>query len=205
MQNMPRIFNLSYLFNFNRKIADVLSPFLALTPLTPNHITTLAMACGIGAGTCMSLGSRKGMLFGALLLQTAFILDNCDGAVARIKSMQSEFGRWYDYSADLVVDFAFWAGLTIGAFRTGSGPWVWWVGAAAVAGSVANFVRVIRFRARRKSGTLLGSRLPAFVDALSDDGDPSLLVWLVALFGQPAYLLVLGAAYIHLLWILPVL
>src|SRR3989344_4782763 len=94
------------LLGLNRRIADAFVPLLVRTPLRPNHVTTLSLVSGPFAAWLLSLGSRKWMLAGALTLQFSFILDNCDGTLARLKSMQSALGMWYDYAADLAVELA---------------------------------------------------------------------------------------------------
>jgi phosphatidylglycerophosphate synthase len=83
-------------FTLNRRIAGAVVPLLAKTPLAPNHITLLSMACGFVAATFFAQGTRAGMLEGAFFLQVSFVLDDCDGAIARLKSRQSEFGMWLE-------------------------------------------------------------------------------------------------------------
>lgn len=190
--------------SFNRAVADRLAPRLARTSLTPNQITFLAMASGVLAGACFAGGTRGHLVAGAALLQASFILDNCDGAVARLKSMQSRFGMWFDYAADVIVEWAMWAGLALAAVRQGhDAALVTAAASAAAAGSVINWVRVVRQRRRR--GHPLGMQgsgsMRAVADLLSDDGDPSAAVWIFAWIGYPGILLAAGALYIHALWL----
>lgn len=201
------------LFTFNRKISSKLSSFLLKTPLTPNHVTTLSMGAGLWAGYFFSLGRRSGMILGAVFLQLSFILDNCDGDIARAKKMQSRFGMWYDFSADLVVDFALWTGLALGAVSLGVpgvAVRIWWL--AAVVGSAVNFRRVTaeRLAAIRASKSASDKAAPpvnqpvweTVLFVLSQDGDPTLLIYFFALIGSPWLFLVVGALYINALWIL---
>lgn len=188
------------MFTFNRLIASRLSPVLARTPLRPNDVTLLSLAAGLASAWAMSLGARSAMLAGALCLHVSFILDNCDGQIARIKKMQSEFGMWLDYVCDLLVDMALWTGLAIGAVRMGITPWIYLIAGLACAGSVLNFRRVVYFRAHRPAPASAGT-LRHTIDAMSDDGDPSALVWLMAVIGYPGYLLIFGCAYIYFIWI----
>src|SRR4051812_34194272 len=90
---------------FNRRIALGLAPHLARTPLTPNHWTSAALLCGLFSAFLFSRGSQAALLCGAFFFQVYSILDNCDGAVARIKGLSSRFGMWYDFVSDLIVDF----------------------------------------------------------------------------------------------------
>jgi phosphatidylglycerophosphate synthase len=200
------------LFTFNRKIAAKLSAFLVRTPLTPNHVTTLSMGAGLWAGYILSHGTRGSMVLGAVFLQLAFILDNCDGDIARAKGLQSRFGMWYDFTADLIVDLALWSGLALGAVSLGV-PGVavrgWWM--AAIAGSAINFTRVTGERmAQIRSNKSASDKIPPPADrpvweriwyVLGQDGDPTLLVYGFALLGSPWLLLVLGTVYVNALWI----
>ncbi len=204
---MIRFPNLDFLFSFNRKIASGLVPFMVRTPLRPNDITSLSLLCGFIAAYFMARGSRVGLLTGAFFLQVSFILDNCDGAVARLKSMQSDFGKWYDLTADLLVDFSLWVGLAIAAMsglKPGCG-WVLVAATAAFVGSFINFLRVIRDRSKGHTGKETPDTSNPFWSALhvlSRDGDPSLLVWIMAAFAQPWQFLMLGACYINFIWMM---
>lgn len=191
---------ISSIFTYNRLIASRLSPLLARTPLRPNDVTLLSLAAGLAGAWAMSLGSRSAMLAGALCLHVSFLLDNCDGQIARIKKMQSDFGMWLDYVCDLLVDIALWTGLALGAVRMGITPWIFVIAGLACAGSALNFRRVVYFRAHRPPQARTGT-LRQTLDTMSDDGDPSALVWLMAAIGYPGYLLLLGCAYIYLIWI----
>jgi len=135
-------------FTFNRTIANRISPVLAKTFLTPNQITTLVLLSGIFAAYLMAQGSHMSMLGGALFLHVSFILDNCDGQVARLKSLSSSFGMWYDYLADLGVDFCLWIGLALGSMAKYPSPLVLTVMLLAMLGSVINFIRVVHYRRR---------------------------------------------------------
>ena len=198
---------MNFLFTFNRKIADkIFVPFLLKTPLRPNHVTALSLVSGLTAGFAMSGGSRSGLLWGTFFLQLSFILDDCDGTIARLKNLRSDSGMWFDLIADIWVDMAVWAGLAWGAVSQGESVRVaWWLFAAAAAGSLIHFGHVIQDRLKGKTGKeTSGDPSPflAAVHVLGHDGDPSALFWMTALFLQPAQILFLGAVYIHFLWIL---
>ncbi len=83
--------------------------FVALflrTPLTPNQITLMAMACGCAAAVLWFIGEPTLVALGGVLLWTSAILDGADGIMARAKKMQSELGRALDGSADMIVALA---------------------------------------------------------------------------------------------------
>ncbi len=192
------------LFSFNRIIATRVSDTLVKTPLTPNQLTTLSLAAGLASAAAMAHGTRAWLILGALLLQTAFILDNCDGEIARRKNLKSRFGMWYDFIVDVLVDCALWTGLCIGALAQGVTPLVVPVAVAAAAGSLSLFWVVVSRRLGGGSGKEPSPTKNPFLSALhvlGHDGDPSLLVWIFALAGYPGWLLLAGCVYINFLWV----
>src|SRR5262249_38407905 len=58
-------------------------------------------------------------VYGALLFWLAVIIDGCDGEVARLKFLESRFGRLFDIITDNIVHVAIFAGLALGAHRAG--------------------------------------------------------------------------------------
>ncbi len=191
---------------FNRDIANFLSPILAKSFLKPNHITMASLVVGVFAGGSIAKGTHASFIMGALLLHISYILDNCDGQVARIKNMSSDWGRRLDYLADLCVDWALWIGLAIASIKQGSGPWVYWVAGIASLGSFINLWRVVKFRTKNpkpkaviETTSMQAYSLMDFWVNLTDDGDPSLFVWCFALLGQAPLFLIAGCAYIYLL------
>ena len=197
---------MDFLFILNRKIADrFFVPILMRTHLRPNHITILSLFSGLVAAGFVSQGSRPDLLMGAFFLQLSFILDNCDGTVARLKSMGSRFGMWFDLLADLGVDLALWTALAVGAlsYQKADPIWIWSALVVALAGSFIHFLRIVQKRLKGSTGKETPGTSNSFLSAahtLGHDGDPSLLVWILAGVGNPAIFLFLGAFYVHFLW-----
>lgn len=192
------------LFSFNRAIAVRVSDVLVKTPLTPNQVTTLSLLTGFASAAMMARGTRRGLLLGALLLQIAFILDNCDGEIARRKNLRSKFGMWYDFIADFFVDCAVWTGLCAGALAQGVTTLVVPVALAAIAGSGALFFVVVSRRLRGGSGkepSPTRNPILSALHVLGHDGDPSLLAWIFAFAGYPGWMLLAGCVYVNILWI----
>lgn len=87
---------------------------------------------------------------GGVMLVLCYILDNCDGEIARIKNQCSSFGLHYDSFVDFIVHVGFFAGLGIGvAGSTGQDMWLW-LGWAAAAGGTINYVIGLFFAARTR-------------------------------------------------------
>jgi phosphatidylglycerophosphate synthase len=76
------------------------------TPMTPNQVTALAIALGLGAAAAWVHGTPAAMIWGGALLWSSAIMDGADGILARAKRMQSAFGRALDGVADWLVALA---------------------------------------------------------------------------------------------------
>jgi phosphatidylglycerophosphate synthase len=100
--------------------------------LTPNLVTAVSMAIGVGAAAAFATGSRGGLIGGAVLLQVAFTLDCVDGQLARYTGTFSRVGAWLDAVSDRATEYVVFAGLAIGATH-GFDDHVWALAAAALA------------------------------------------------------------------------
>ncbi len=103
---------------FNSLFSIPISSVLVKTPLTPNQITLMGLLIGLFAGWFFALGSHMGEVFGGLLLAGTAIWDCCDGDVARLKFMESEFGETLDTICDNLINVFIFTGMMIGAART---------------------------------------------------------------------------------------
>jgi len=97
----------------NRTIARAVVPVLARAPITPNQVTCVSVAMGLFAA-CRFAEGPEGWVAGALWLQGAYVLDNCDGELARRTGTASGFGSWLDTIGDCLVHMAFFGGLGAG-------------------------------------------------------------------------------------------
>ncbi len=92
--------------------------------LTPNQVTLISAAVGVVAAAAFATGERPGMVAGALLLYAAFVLDCVDGQLARYTRQFSKLGAWLDSIFDRTKEYVVFAGLAIGASRTGDPVWL---------------------------------------------------------------------------------
>ena len=77
---------------------------------------------------------------GALLSVWASILDGCDGEVARLKLLESDFGCWLETVCDYLYYLFVFAGMTIGLLRTAQdGVYLTW-GIVLLFGAVMSFL-----------------------------------------------------------------
>jgi phosphatidylglycerophosphate synthase len=92
--------------------------------LSPNQVTVASMGVGALAAAAFATGERWGLIAGAVLLQVAFLLDCVDGQLARYTRQFSALGAWLDSVFDRTKEYLVYAGLAIGAARTGDTVWV---------------------------------------------------------------------------------
>lgn len=104
--------------------------------LTPNHVTALSVAVAVLAAACCAIGTRPGYVAGAVLVMLAFGLDCADGQLARLTGLFSALGGWLDGMCDRLKEYVVYAGLAVGAARTGADVWL-----LAVAALVLQTVR----------------------------------------------------------------
>lgn len=71
------------------------------TRLSPNSITVASLFLRIMAALGFLSATRGGLILGAIAFYFAYLLDCMDGAVARLRRMSSEFGRFLDHVGDL--------------------------------------------------------------------------------------------------------
>ena len=110
----------------NRPLSTRLSARLATTGITPNQITVISfLICLTGAGL-LSVGTFATGVVGGLLVQTASVIDGCDGEVARLKHLSSPRGAWLDTVLDRYADMAVALAVTFAyaAVHPGALPWI---------------------------------------------------------------------------------
>jgi phosphatidylglycerophosphate synthase len=141
-------------FPLVRHLSVRLTPLLARSPFSANQITSASLVAGLAACWFVLQGTWSGNVAGGLLLVVCYVMDNCDGEIARIKNQSSEFGMHFDTFVDWIVHSAFFAALGHGV-GTASGEAVWvWLGWAAAAGGTLNYLISLYMdaRDRRRAG-----------------------------------------------------
>lgn len=127
------------LFPLTRQLSNRLTPLLLRLPVTPNQVTAASLAAGLAGAACFIQGGRGPALAGAALMIVSYVLDNCDGDIARTKKLFSRFGHYFDSVADSLVDATFFVCLGIGiAGDRGGALWLW-LGLAAAAGAAISY------------------------------------------------------------------
>ncbi len=91
--------------------------------LTPNQVTTASLLTALLAAGCAATGERGGYIAAGVLLILSFVLDCTDGQLARYALKYSTMGAWLDATFDRAKEYAFYAGLALGAARGGDDVW----------------------------------------------------------------------------------
>ena len=99
----------------------------------------MSLGFGLAAGIACLKGDYFSILTGALLFLICYVLDNCDGEIARLKDMRSIFGMRYDTFVDWLVHTVFFIGLGWGATSATGQPWWLWAGIVAGFGGSVNY------------------------------------------------------------------
>ncbi len=194
------------LFPLVRHLSYRVTPVLARTPASANQITFLSMVLGLACNWTMMTGNYALAVFGGVLLVLCYILDNCDGEIARIKDQCSAFGMRFDSFVDWVVHASFFPALGFGvAASTGEDFWAW-LGWIAGAGSTINYGVgfLLEYRDRKRGkGTDDPTGRAAAVEARLPE---TWLEWLTFAFRELTRadfcFIVLGLALFDVTWVL---
>lgn len=106
-----------------------LARWCARRGLTPNQVTTASLLVALIAAGCAATGTRGGFVAAGLLLLFSFVLDCTDGQLARYSLQYSTLGAWLDATFDRAKEYAYYAGLALGAARGGDDVWALALGA----------------------------------------------------------------------------
>lgn len=199
-----------------RHLAAWATPWLFRSPVSANQVTFLSMVLGLGCAGAMARGEWAWTLGGALMLVVAYVLDSCDGEIARLKDQCSEFGERFDTFVDWIIHAAFFAGLGVGVSRQ-SGEDLWlWLGLIAAGGCTINYILGFLLKARDRaraanqpvaSGTAVSHRDPetplewaVFVFRELTRADFWLIVLVLSIFDFTWVLLPAGAIGAQVYW-----
>ena len=129
------------IFPLVRHVSGWVTPLLLITPISANGVSVLSLLSGIAAGWLLMEGSYASILQAAGLIIVSYVLDNCDGEVARARGQASAFGEALDDFADWIVHAVFFFGLGYGhAEISGENVWFWLGNIAAVGATINYFI-----------------------------------------------------------------
>jgi len=188
------------LFPLVRFLSEPVTRLLVKTPISANQVTGLSLVVGIAAAWYLRAGDHRSLVIGALLFVACYILDNCDGEIARLKNQCSTFGMHFDTAVDWIVHSLFFAALGIGhAILTGDVLWNW-MGWIAAAGGTINYVLGLIF------GFLDNQDADDEEGRRTESGPEGVLQWSIFVFRELTRadfcFLVLALAAFDVLWVL---
>lgn len=97
--------------------------------VTPNHLTTLRLASGLGAA--FFFGNGAWPYLAAWLWSISTFLDHTDGELARMSGKQSRCGHFYDLMTDAVATMGLFIGIGWGLMGSPLGKWALFMGLVA--------------------------------------------------------------------------
>ncbi len=124
--------------HLNRPLSRRLTRLLVRLPITPNQVSVASWALCCLAAALFAIGGYPALAAGGIVAHVASIIDGCDGEIARLKDMQSDFGGLFDSVLDRYADAFLLFGLTWHVFAASGSPVALAVGFAAIVGSFVN-------------------------------------------------------------------
>lgn len=130
----------------NKRISLPVSLILSRLWISPHAITAFNIVIGLFSGVFVADGHRYGViLFGAVLFQTASIIDGCDGEVAKLTFRCSKFGQYIDSVSDNLSLGSFMTGLIAGYWRHTHSPVAFIIGAIMISTTFITFFWMIKY------------------------------------------------------------
>jgi phosphatidylglycerophosphate synthase len=123
--------------HFERRISLALTRRLCATGITPNAMTLVSLAIGLGCAPFFLSPAPLVQVAGALLFLTHSILDGCDGELARLKFLESRWGAILDIAGDNLVHTVVFVCMAVGWSRHAHSGWPLILGAIAVASTLS--------------------------------------------------------------------
>ncbi len=180
-----------------RKISGFITGFLIRTPISPNHVTVISLILGIIAAVFFSFGGHTHTITAGLIFFLCIVFDQCDGEVARIKHMESEFGRAFDIIVDSIVNAAIVAGITFALYKTSGSGLNIIIGILAITGISISILLTTYFSQENKQDT--GTK--ELLDKLNNKDFFYIIMLASVIFNQMIWFLLIMAIGTNIYWI----
>ncbi|MBK17251.1 MAG: hypothetical protein CMM52_00220 [Rhodospirillaceae bacterium] len=199
----PALTKPEQLFPLVRQFSYRLTKLLLLTPLTPNHVTALSLLSGLAAAWFFAQGNYQDGLIGGALFVLGYTLDNCDGEIARLKNLSSEFGAKFDDVVDWLVDSVFFIALGYGTWIASDTIFWFWCGVAATVGATIDYVVDLFYYAGKEAEENAQTREE---QAVVQKEPENIIDWLILIFHKFSRadfcMIVFALALFDILWLL---
>jgi 1L-myo-inositol 1-phosphate cytidylyltransferase / CDP-L-myo-inositol myo-inositolphosphotransferase len=180
-----------------RKISGFISGFLSRTPVTPNQVTIISLILGIISGVFFSLGEYTYTITAGLLYFLSTVFDQCDGEVARLKQMETEFGRKLDIIVDAIVNAVIVIGITIAVYTKIGSVLVIIAGFFAMTGITISLLLATYFNHDSKKDT--GAK--EMLDKLNNKDFFYIIMLASVIFNQMIWFLMIMAIGTNIYWV----
>ncbi len=158
------------------------------TGITPNQITTLRLATGIGAAASFAIGEDLWSMIGCGVFVLSMLLDRADGILARLSGKTSPGGHKFDLIADSISNSLAFVGIGIGLRNSPLGELA--IPLGIIAGLAITAVLWLVMRAEEQAG----SRAAELEGSAGFDPDDAMLAVPVAvLLGWSTELIIAAA------------
>ncbi len=115
-------------YYINKPISFQMTRGLLYTSITPNQITFFNFILALLSAWFLASPLYMYRIMGGLGMALSSIIDGCDGEVARLKVLSSNWGAWFDTVADDVSNNLFLMALFIGLYRDTGYALYWQIG-----------------------------------------------------------------------------
>ena len=179
----------------NRPISLILTKFFLKTSITPNAITLLSFFIGSLSAYFFSLGGYLNPIIGGLLFQFSSVVDCSDGEVARLKFMESSFGKWLDITLDNIAHLLIFSGITWAVVHHPQGyDFLAW-GLLSLVGIIFSFIMVtlsLQISSPREKGPEVRTynRMQGIISMMANR-DFSIVILIFAFWAKLPWLLIL--------------
>ena len=100
-----------------RPLSKPMTLLLLHTPITPNQVTIFVGILGLIGCVLTALPGQAMLVWGALLVFIAGVIDGCDGEIARLKLQSSPIGAWLDTIVDEITSVAYFIAIGIHTYH----------------------------------------------------------------------------------------
>ncbi len=107
-----------------RPLSKPVTLLLLHTPITPNQVTIFVGILGLIGCYLTALPGQAMLIWGALLVFVAGIIDGCDGEIARLKLQSSPIGAWLDTIVDEVTSVIYFIAIGYHTYALHPESWI---------------------------------------------------------------------------------
>lgn len=99
---------------------------------SPNLVSFLSIASAVGGGVLLMFGSYQFLVTGAAVLLFSYLLDRCDGELARYTGKLTAYGSYLETLNSNILYGSLFIGLSVGTYRYLGDITMLWFGVSAM-------------------------------------------------------------------------